>query len=70
MALPRTIIGAARKDLETLNDPVGLQRAAIQLIADNGCSLEHARYAAGQCRDATETREAIQQYDYLRESAD
>lgn len=64
MALPERIREAARKDIENLNDDtVGLQRAALEAVAENRCDIEQARHAAGQCRDAIELRAAFESDD-------
>lgn len=60
---PITVREAARADLDDLVDSVGLQTAALETIADGRCDLDHARLTAGQCLDATNTRQAIEQWD-------
>lgn len=55
---------AASWDLAALDDPIGLQRAALESVCEGGVDqVRRNRHVAGQCRDAVELRRFFDEQD-------
>jgi hypothetical protein len=62
MTFKTAIKTAAKRDLDSLVDQVGLQRAALEAVARDGIE-SHARTVASKCSGAVELRALFDRLD-------